>query len=252
MKLRKNVAIVLGLIMIVNSNNVALASGNEAKSTVREATLGNAEIDLSNESENTVKRILKENGLDYCAERDYEKIIICEKTPLEGGKNKYKGQPYRIVYQYYNMPIKEVKKQKFKHWDALNKAFNILIGFRKPYVWVPATILGIDFSKWEAPGPKSYVKTSIYTHVTEKCFQFVTKGHKANDWANYGICRKASIEDTTIAYRLIDKKKNKYTSQVGKKTTIRKTSHYDNNNYMLKKAYEYWKVSQPGYQEYIQ
>ena len=60
MKLRKNVAIVLGLIMIVNSNNVALASGNEAKSTVREATLGNAEIDLSNESENKVKRILKE------------------------------------------------------------------------------------------------------------------------------------------------------------------------------------------------
>lgn len=150
------------------------------------------------------------------------------------------------------MPIKEVKKQKFKHWDVVNKAFNILIGFRKPYVWVPATILGIDFSKWESPGPKSYVKTTIYTHVTEKCFQFVTKGHKANDWANYGICRKASIEDTTIAYRLINKKKDKYTSQVGKKTTIRKTTHYDNNQYMLKKAYEYWKVSQPGYQEYIQ
>lgn len=150
------------------------------------------------------------------------------------------------------MPIKNVKKQNFKYWSTVNKAFNIAIGFTKPYVWVPATVLGIDFSKIEAPGPKSYVSTSIYTHMTDKCFQFVTKGHKANDWANYAICRKASIEDTTIAYRLVNKKKNRYTSTVGKKITIKKTKHFDDQNYMLKKAYEYWQVSQPGYQEYIQ
>lgn len=29
------------------------------------------------------------------------------------------------------------------------------------------------------------------------------------------------------------------------------TAHYDDKDYMLKKAYEYWKVSQPGYQEYL-
>lgn len=250
MNLKRSIALLMVVIMVGSSSNVSFAAITQEAETTKEGTFGTAEIDLSGKSDETVRKVLRENGIEYYAERDYEKLVICEQIGVAGNQ-KYKGQKYRIVYQYYNMPIKEVKKKNFKHWSTVNKAFNIAIGFAKPYVWIPATVLGVDFSKLEEPGPKSYVMTTVYTHMTEKCFQFVTKGHKSNDWANYGICRKASIEDTTIAYRLINKKKDKYTSIVGKKTTIRKTTHYDDNLYMLKKSYEYWQVSQPGYQEYI-
>lgn len=250
MRLKRSIALLMTVIAVMSCSNVSFAAATQKAQGTREGTFGVAEIDLSDKSDETVKKVLKENGIDYFAERDYEKLIICEQIGVAGNQ-KYKGQKYRIVYQYYSMPIKEVKKKNFKHWGAVNKAFNVAIGFTKPYVWIPATVLGVDFSKWEEPGPNSYVMTMVYTHMTEKCFQFVTKGHKSNDWANYGICRKASIEDTTIAYRLINEKKDKYTSTVGKKTTIRKTTHYDDNQYMLKKSYEYWQVSQPGYQEYI-
>ena len=43
--------------------------------------------------------------------------------------------------------------------------------------------------------------------MEEKYYQFVTKGHPKNDWANYAMCQKATIEDTTIAYRLVNKRK---------------------------------------------
>lgn len=133
----------------------------------------------------------------------------------------------------------------------MNAGMNFLLCFTKPYVSVPAVILRVDFTKWEKPGPNSYVSTTVYTYISEKCYQFVTKGHKADDWANYGICRRAKIENTTIAYRLINKRKDEYQAVTKTKTTIRKTAHYDDKKYMLKKAYEFWKVSHPGYQEYL-
>lgn len=87
--------------------------------------------------------------------------------------------------------------------------------------------------------------------MEEKYYQFVTKGHPKNDWANYAMCQKATIEDTTIAYRLVNKKKNLYTSVVGKNTQTRKTAHFNNKSWMLKKAYEYWTYSYPTYREYV-
>lgn len=188
--------------------------------------------------------------MEYQKDRKYEKIVI--EQPITAQEKKYKGLKYRIVMQYYSRPVESKTKNNFKKWGTvMNTGMNFLLCFAKPYISVPAVILGVDCTKWGEPGPKSYVSSTVYTHVTEKCYQFVTKGHKDGDWANYGICRKAKIENTVIAFKLINKKRDEYETVKNTKKTIRKTAHYDDKDYMLKKAYEYRKVSQPGYQEYL-
>lgn len=46
---------------------------------------------------------------------------------------------------------------------------------------------------------------------------------------------RATIEDTTVTYALVNPKTKRFTSQTAKKTEYRKATHYDNDSYILEK-----------------
>lgn len=64
MRLKRGITILLGVMMMINSGNIVLAKNNETTQILREETLGTAEIDLTNKSKETVKKILKKMELN--------------------------------------------------------------------------------------------------------------------------------------------------------------------------------------------
>lgn len=60
---------------------------------------------------------------------------------------------------------------------------------------------------------------------------------------------RATIEDTTVTYALVNPKTKRFTSQTAKKTEYRKATHYDNDSYILEKAYYCFEHNLPSYKE---
>lgn len=58
-----------------------------------------------------------------------------------------------------------------------------------------------------------------------------------------------TIEDTTVTYALVNPKTKRFTSQTAKKTEYRKATHYDNDSYILEKAYYCFEHNLPSYKE---
>ena len=53
----------------------------------------------------------------------------------------------------------------------------------------------------------------------------------------------------TSAYALVNPKTKRFTSQTAKKTEYRKATHYDNDSYILEKAYYCFEHNLPSYKE---
>lgn len=60
---------------------------------------------------------------------------------------------------------------------------------------------------------------------------------------------KTGIKDTTVTYALVNPKTKRFTSQTAKKTEYRKATHYDNDSYILEKAYYCFEHNLPSYKE---
>ena len=58
--------------------------------------------------------------------------------------------------------------------------------------------------------------------------------------------------DTTVTYALVNPKTKRFTSQTAKKTEYRKATHYDNDSYILEKAYYCFEHNLPSYKENLQ
>lgn len=90
MNLKRSIVLLMVIIIVGSSSNVSLAAITKKAETTRQGTFGTAEIDLSGKSDETVRKVLRENGIEYHAERDYEKLVICEQIGVAGNQ-KYKG-----------------------------------------------------------------------------------------------------------------------------------------------------------------
>lgn len=69
--------------------------------------------------------------------------------------------------------------------------------------------------------------------------------YKDYSWQPNAFLERATIEDTTVTYALVNPKTKRFTSQTAKKTEYRKATHYDNDSYILEKAYycfEHWLI----------
>ena len=56
-------------------------------------------------------------------------------------------------------------------------------------------------------------------------------------------------DNTTVTYALVNPKTKRFTSQTAKKTEYRKATHYDNDSYILEKAYYCFEHNLPSYKE---
>ena len=68
-------------------------------------------------------------------------------------------------------------------------------------------------------------------------------------WQPNAFLERATIEDTTVTYALVNPKTKRFTSQTAKKTEYRKATHYDNDSYILEKAYYCFEHNLPSYKE---
>ena len=59
--------------------------------------------------------------------------------------------------------------------------------------------------------------------------------YKDYSWQPNAFLERATIEDTTVTYALVNPKTKRFTSQTAKKTEYRKATHYDNDSYILGK-----------------
>ena len=117
---------------------------------------------------------------------------------------------------------------------VLDRGVNILIGLTKPYIWIPFTASGLTPSQiFIYSDPSQYASTNIYTHLKIRQCEF----YKDYSWQPNAFLERATIEDTTVTYALVNPKTKRFTSQTAKKTEYRKATHYDNDSYILEKAY---------------
>ena len=82
------------------------------------------------------------------------------------------------------------------------------------------------------------------TITYEKC-----EFYKDYSWQPNAFLERATIEDTTVTYALVNPKTKRFTSQTAKKTEYRKATHYDNDSYILEKAYYCFEHNLPSYKE---
>lgn len=93
--------------------------------------------------------------------------------------------------------------------------------------------------------PSQYASTNIYTHLKIRQCEF----YKDYSWQPNAFLERATIEDTTVTYALVNPKTKRFTSQTAKKTEYRKATHYDNDSYILEKAYYCFEHNLPSYKE---
>lgn len=129
---------------------------------------------------------------------------------------------------------------------VLDRGVNILIGLTKPYIWIPFTASGLTPSQiFIYSDPSQYASTNIYTHLTIRQCEF----YKDYSWQPNAFLERATIEDTTVTYALVNPKTKRFTSQTAKKTEYRKATNYDNDSYILEKAYYCFEHNLPSYKE---
>ena len=83
---------------------------------------------------------------------------------------------------------------------------------------------------------KDYENVSLFLFLTDS-------------WQPNAFLERATIEDTTVTYALVNPKTKRFTSQTAKKTEYRKATHYDNDSYILEKAYYCFEHNLPSYKE---
>ena len=188
-------------------------------------------VDLSGLSPVEQEKILTERNIPYDSTITYEKIVV----ERPAARDSYKGVPYRFQITYGNKPVKNERRSVVSPAAAavLDRGVNILIGLTKPYIWIPFTASGLTPSQiFIYSDPSQYASTNIYTHLKIRQCEF----YKDYSWQPNAFLERATIEDTTVTYALVNPKTKRFTSQTAKKTEYRKATHYDNDSYILEKA----------------
>lgn len=201
-------------------------------------------VDLSGLSPVEQEKILTERNIPYDSTITYEKIVV----ERPAARDSYKGVPYRFQITYGNKPVKNERRSVVSPAAAavLDRGVNILIGLTKPYIWIPFTASGLTPSQiFIYSDPSQYASTNIYTHLTIRQCEF----YKDYSWQPNAFLERATIEDTTVTYALVNPKTKRFTSQTAKKTEYRKATHYDNDSYILEKAYYCFEHNLPSYKE---
>lgn len=97
--------------------------------------------------------------------------------------------------------------------------------------------------------PREYVQLvlngGLNTHLKIRQCEF----YKDYSWQPNAFLERATIEDTTVTYALVNPKTKRFTSQTAKKTEYRKATNYDNDSYILEKAYYCFEHNLPSYKE---
>lgn len=187
-------------------------------------------VDLSGLSPVEQEKILTERNIPYDSTITYEKIVV----ERPAARDSYKGVPYRFQITYGNKPVKNERRSVVSPAAAavLDRGVNILIGLTKPYIWIPFTASGLTPSQiFIYSDPSQYASTNIYTHLKIRQCEF----YKDYSWQPNAFLERATIEDTTVTYALVNPKTKRFTSQTAKKTEYRKATHYDNDSYILEK-----------------
>lgn len=201
-------------------------------------------VDLSGLSPVEQEKILTERNIPYDSTITYEKIVV----ERPAARDSYKGVPYRFQITYGNKPVKNERRSVVSPAAAavLDRGVNILIGLTKPYIWIPFTASGLTPSQiFIYSDPSQYASTNIYTHLKIRQCEF----YKDYSWQPNAFLERATIEDTTVTYALVNPKTKRFTSQTAKKTEYRKATHYDNDSYILEKAYYCFEHNLPSYKE---
>lgn len=203
-------------------------------------------VDLSGLSPVEQEKILTERNIPYDSTITYEKIVV----ERPAARDSYKGVPYRFQITYGNKPVKNERRSVVSPAAAavLDRGVNILIGLTKPYIWIPFTASGLTPSQiFIYSDPSQYASTNIYTHLKIRQCEF----YKDYSWQPNAFLERATIEDTTVTYALVNPKTKRFTSQTAKKTEYRKATHYDNDSYILEKAYYCFEHNLPSYKENV-
>ena len=116
-----------------------------------------------------------------------------------------------------------------------------------------------DTSKIDAPSAGMYISEVVDLSglspveqekiLTERNIPYDSTITKDYSWQPNAFLERATIEDTTVTYALVNPKTKRFTSQTAKKTEYRKATHYDNDSYILEKAYYCFEHNLPSYKE---
>lgn len=161
-------------------------------------------VDLSGLSPVEQEKILTERNIPYDSTITYEKIVV----ERPAARDSYKGVPYRFQITYGNKPVKNERRSVVSPAAAavLDRGVNILIGLTKPYIWIPFTASGLTPSQiFIYSDPSQYASTNIYTHLTIRQCEF----YKDYSWQPNAFLERATIEDTTVTYALVNPKTKK-------------------------------------------
>lgn len=194
------------------------------------------------------KSILTQRNITYDPSIEYEKIVVEE--PIASTYSTYNGVEYRFQTTYGNKPVVNERRSVLNPTIAaiLDRGISIAIGLTKSYIWIPFTATGLTPSQiFVYSDPSQYASTSIYTHLTVRQCEF----YQDYMWNPSAFVQKASIEDTTTTYALVNPITKRFTSQTAKKTTYRTAPNYNNNNYLLEKGYYCFIHNLPSYGELV-
>lgn len=174
-------------------------------------------VDLSGLSPVEQEKILTERNIPYDSTITYEKIVV----ERPAARDSYKGVPYRFQITYGNKPVKNERRSVVSPAAAavLDRGVNILIGLTKPYIWIPFTASGLTPSQiFIYSDPSQYASTNIYTHLKIRQCEF----YKDYSWQPNAFLERATIEDTTVTYALVNPKTKRFTSQLQRRQNIEK------------------------------
>lgn len=185
-------------------------------------------VDLSGLSPVEQEKILTERNIPYDSTITYEKIVV----ERPAARDSYKGVPYRFQITYGNKPVKNERRS-----VVSPAAATVLDTFTASGLTPSQIFIYSD--------PSQYASTNIYTHLKIRQCEF----YKDYSWQPNAFLERATIEDTTVTYALVNPKTKRFTSQTAKKTEYRKATNYDNDSYILEKAYYCFEHNLPSYKE---
>lgn len=179
-------------------------------------------------------------------------------TPDEEHLPDYKGVPMKIVYQdrlvQYDKEIiyggKSLKEKIIE--STLSKSVSIVLGFLKPWVWIPDVVLGLTSSWFENNCTYGTTlsgeidKGELGKYIFVKDVDDRISGH---DW--YGFCavEKANFRCKVILDYIDQNSMPQEIESVTRHTT--QTPKYDDHDFLQKEAYDVYK-EEPGAMGYFE
>lgn len=198
--------------------------------------------------DSAIETILKKQDEDYrkkglvLIKRDIQIITpIAMKSVVIGSGDLQSYNGYKLRYSKVNSQYNEAATtigQGENVRSLLSKAFNVTLGVATPvWVWVPATILGIDPASFKGTtndlltSQVQYIDTTIIVEIEDK------KG-KHSGYTYYPYSTTHSVEAINkVLFSGMDKN-GKSVSKLGEDRKTFSSPHYNNFSWMSQMAYE--------------